>query len=90
MTDEPNSFQRYDYYTTLIDDKGKPREVKVTELSDEDFRRWLMWKLPRLVRRGPREEPPIAKPKKEKQAKKTKKTTKKKKQTPAPTARKQK
>ncbi len=72
MTDEPNVFQRHDYYTTLIDDKGRPQEVKLTDLSEEDFRRWLLWKLPRLVRTGPREAPPVVKPKKKKTKKKTK------------------
>ena len=67
MSEEPNVFQRYDYYTTLIDDKGRPQEVKLTDLSEEDFRRWLLWKRPRLVHRGPREAPPAAKPKKKKE-----------------------
>jgi len=78
--EEKNAFQRYDYYTTLFDDKGKPREVKVTDLSDEDFRRWLMWKLPRLVIVREREKPkPPKKASKKKTTKKTKKT-----QPPAP------
>jgi len=83
--EEKNIFQIYDYYATLFDGKGKPLEVKVTDLSEEDFRRWLMWKLPRLVRRGPRE-PPVAKPKAKKTTKKTTKKTKKT-QTPAPSTR---
>ncbi len=79
MSDEPNNFQLFDYYITLVDDKGKPREVKVTDLSEEDFRRWLMWKLPRLVTVREREKPVEPKPKKTTK----KKTTKKKKQTPS-------
>ena len=68
MSDEPNRFQRYDYYTTLFDDKEKPCEVKLTDLSEEDFRRWLMWKLPRLVTVREREKP--AEPKKKSSKKK--------------------
>lgn len=63
MSEDANRFRRFDYYTTVLDEEGNPVDVKVTDMSDEDFRRWLMWKLPRLAGRRPRPPPKKAKKK---------------------------
>ena len=75
MSEEPNLFMRYDYYVRVYDHEKKQwRMANITELSEEEFRRWLLWKLPRLSERRERpapqvEEESVEKPKKKRKGK---------------------
>ena len=71
MSEEPNLFMRYDYYIRVYDHEKKQwRMANITELSEEEFRRWLLWKLPRLSERRERSEPQAVEEKPKKTRKK--------------------